>query len=76
MNKDNPISLSDVKVIYNLCKKIQNDLDKKKSYLMKDQNKLMELLDRFKGKYPFLHENQIVLIYPIPEVVKVRLRLI
>lgn len=70
------ISLSDVKVIYDLCKKIQNDLDKKKSYLMKDQNKLMKLLDNFKGKYPFLHESQIVSMYPIPEVVKVRLRLI
>ena len=75
MNQDKPINLADVKRIHNLCNKIQKELDTKHHYSAKDQENLFKLLDRFKGKYKFLSKQEIVSMYPIPEIVKFRLRL-
>ena len=76
MNKDNPISVQDCQKISNLCNKIQNDINKNKSYLLEDQNNLFKLLDNFKGKYSFLSEHEIVYMFPIPKIVIKRLQLI
>jgi hypothetical protein len=75
MNKDNPIHMSDVIAIQNVCNKIQKELDTDHCYSPKDQNKLMKLLDDFKDKYDFLSCQKILSMYKIPSIVKFRLQL-
>lgn len=68
------INLKDVQPVQNLANKIQYCLNKDKSYLFKDQEKLQNMLISFHQKYNFLTVYDMFMLFRIPTIVMKRIR--